>query len=562
MLNIIHALAYLEKEASTPAVNILTSQQPLFSKHSLSPDYGRKPSGMFTTSILSRNVFCTMGLKDRSSQKHKTSVHDDDDFRGLSTFSNLHIKKKKETEKVGDGSSKKKLQLFDWDVTLLRSSWQESIHKFKLQKRSMLLPLNNENSPAKKSCSIPVSASPMKPSLFGENIREPLFKQNKTFKQPPMNLPSDDAESENGEDTTPYGGDDNIIGTDEENDLLKDDADENKEADVHGTEDNQTKVDSLLIHFNTSYSGRVVTNTVEDNRKADGQLHAEQLSQLGRQKSPSISTPVKGEHSTKNHDSSSCSCSSNCSTCKSCYTSSGSSAPVFNKNDPEDSEEYSSEDDGNLNSENDDEGIKKQKTAAQKNFTESQQEDIWKQKKDSQKNFTFSQTDVIQKQKKAVQKIFTDVDYEELPKHGDSIKPYVSPQSRDKCIKNYMEKIGASSVQANISSQTARNAQPAAGNFANITGSIGSKPEKTPDSKTTHKTPEKMAGSKPGSSQKEKNPEYDADEKKDSNKQDNKKKSITDKNRNTRRPAVMPVQKQTKRSHHLLILINLTTSMR
>ena len=94
-----------------------------------------------------------------------------------------------------------------------------------------------------------------------------------------------------------------------------------------------------------------------------------------------------------------------------------------------------------------------------------------------------------------------------------------------------MEKIGASSVQANISSQTTRNAQPAAGNFANITGSIGSKPEKTHDSKTTPNTPGKMVGSKPGSSQKEKNREYDADEKKDSNKQDNKKKSITDKNK-------------------------------
>ena len=238
---------------------------------------GRKPSGMFTTSILSHNVFSTMGLKDRSSRKCKTSVHDDDDFRGLSTFSNLHIKKKKETEKVRDGSSKKKSQLFDWDITMLRSSLQELIHKSKSQKRSMLLPLNNENSPAKKSCSIPVSASPMKPSLFSENIQEPLFKQNETFKQPPMNLPSDDAKSENGKDTTPHGGDDNIIGTDEENDLLKDDADENKEADVHGTEDNQTKVHSLSIHFNTSNSGQVVTNAVEDNRKAYGQLHAEQL---------------------------------------------------------------------------------------------------------------------------------------------------------------------------------------------------------------------------------------------------------------------------------------------
>ena len=244
---------FTARDSSTPAVDILASQQLLLSKHSMSPDYGRKPSRMFTTLIILCNIFFTMGLKDRSSQKHKTSVDDDADFRGLSTFSNLHIKKKKETEKVGDGSSKKKSQFFDWDVTMLRSSSQESMQESKSQKRSMLLPLNNDNSPAKKSCSLPVSASPMKPSLFGENIQEPLFKQNETFKQPPMNLPSDDAESENGEDTTPYGGDDDIIGTDEENDLLKDDADENKEPDVCGTEDNQTKVDSLSIHFNTEF---------------------------------------------------------------------------------------------------------------------------------------------------------------------------------------------------------------------------------------------------------------------------------------------------------------------
>ena len=92
-----------------------------------------------------------------------------------------------------------------------------------------------------------------------------------------------------------------------------------------------------------------------------------------------------------------------------------------------------------------------------------------------------------------------------------------------------MEKIDASSVQANISLQTARSAQPADGNFANIIGSIGSKPERTPDSKTTPNTPGQIVGGKPASSQKEKKPEYNADKKKDSNKQDNKKKSITDK---------------------------------
>ena len=118
------------------------------------------------------------------------------------------------------------------------------------------------------------------------------------------------------------------------------------------------------------------------------------------------------------------------------------------------------------------------------------------------------------------------------------MKPYVSPQSRDQRIKNYMEKIGSSSVQANISSQTAKNTQLAAGKFANITGSID-KPQRTPDSKTTPNTPGTMvgskpgtsAGSKPGSSQKKKKPDYDADGKKDSNKHDNKMQSITDTNK-------------------------------
>ena len=181
---------------------------------------------------------------------------------------------------------------------------------------------------------------------------------------------------------------------------------EKNEPEVHATKDNPSKVDSLSINFNTSNSGWDVTKAVEDKRNADGQPHAEQLSQIGHQKSPSISTPVKeAEYPTKEHDSSSCSCSSNCSMCKSCYNSSGSSAPVLNDNDPEDSEEeYISEEDGNSKSENDDEDIKKQKTAAQKNVTESQQENIQKQKKASQKN-VIGQTDVIQKQKKAAQKI-------------------------------------------------------------------------------------------------------------------------------------------------------------
>ena len=188
---------FTARDSSTPAMDILGSQQPLLRKHSILPDYGRKPSGMFTTSRLSCNVFSTMGLKDRSTQKCKTSVLDDDDFRGLSTFSNLHIKRNKVTEKVEEGSSNKKSQLFDWDDTMMRSSSQESIHQSKSQKRSMSLPLNEENSPAKKSCSIPVSASPMKPLLFGTSIWEPLFKQNETFRQPSMKLPSDDGDSEN-----------------------------------------------------------------------------------------------------------------------------------------------------------------------------------------------------------------------------------------------------------------------------------------------------------------------------------------------------------------------------
>ena len=192
-------------------------------------------------------------------------------------------------------------------------------------------------------------------SIFSDNIQEPIFKQTETFGKPPMKLTSDDSDLDIGEDTSPYGDvdDEDFLGTDEENALLQDDSEhmENKENDDKSRTQKEKQVQPLTINVDLQKSGRVVTSPDQQLQKSGNKI----TKKVEEKKIPDENdmTQSRSEEGTKQHDTSTCSSSSNCSTCISSSSSSGSSAPIGNDRPSEDSESDPSED-----TESDDDDIK------------------------------------------------------------------------------------------------------------------------------------------------------------------------------------------------------------
>ena len=280
-------------------------------------------------------------------------------------------------------------------------------------------------------------------SIFGDIIEELIFKQTETFGKPPMKLTSNDGHSDIGEDTSPYGDVDNndYIGTNEENALLKDDSEDmdNKENNDKSRRQKEKEVATLTINVDMQNSGHVVISPVQQLQKSGNKITKE----VEEKKIPDENdmTQSRSEEGTKQHDTSTCSSSSNCSTCITSSGSSGSSAPIGNDRPSEESESHPSED-----TESDNDEIKQQKKAALKILAE----DAIKKSRGGKKDTSIKSVDV----------------------HN----AYFSPDSKNKCIKNYIQKIGTSGIKVTITLPSrAIEEQPQPKFHANKPSSSGSK---------------------------------------------------------------------------------------
>ena len=186
-------------------------------------------------------------------------------------------------------------------------------------------------------------------------------------------------------------------------------------------------------------SSHVVTSPEQQLQKSGNEISKE----VEEKKIPDENdmTHSRSEEGTKQHDTSTCSSISNCSTCITSSCSSGSSAPIGNDRPSKESESDLSED-----TESDDDEIKQQKKAALKILAE----------------------DAIKKSRGGKQ----DTSIKSVDVHN----VYLSPASKNKRIKNYMQKIGTSGIKVTITLPSrAIEEQPQPQFHGNKPGSSGSK---------------------------------------------------------------------------------------